>query len=241
MLAKSGNVRAQNQPREKRILSRSQHILVSDPRLPDFFDPNTFDGSDAQWYDWRNRLEYDNISLEEWKSISPSSDPNKSDILSVISGLTVGGTKIPVDWTCRGASVRTADRDSLHMLICEGVGEFKVQGWSDVEWRWVPEVDPDGDGDLADTDFVLDADGTGLHPERVPGVWYPYACGGFVVFGGVFAPGGPREFPRPWLDEAHFDLIPGLGRALKFTFTLYDSKGVIKDGRTFTHIVYLGD
>jgi prepilin-type N-terminal cleavage/methylation domain-containing protein len=29
--------------------------------------------------------------------------------------------------------------------------------------------------------------------------------------------------------------------AFKFTFTLYDSKGVIKQGRTFTHIVYLGD
>lgn len=27
--------------------------------------------------------------------------------------------------------------------------------------------------------------------------------------------------------------------AFKFTFTLYDSKGVIKNGRTFTHIVYL--
>ena len=29
--------------------------------------------------------------------------------------------------------------------------------------------------------------------------------------------------------------------AVKFTFTLYDSKGVIKDGRTFTHIVYIGE
>jgi prepilin-type N-terminal cleavage/methylation domain-containing protein len=29
-------------------------------------------------------------------------------------------------------------------------------------------------------------------------------------------------------------------RAFKFTFMLYDSKGVIKNGRTFTHIVYLG-
>ena len=27
--------------------------------------------------------------------------------------------------------------------------------------------------------------------------------------------------------------------AFKFTFTLYDSKGIIKNGRTFTHIVYL--
>jgi prepilin-type N-terminal cleavage/methylation domain-containing protein len=30
-------------------------------------------------------------------------------------------------------------------------------------------------------------------------------------------------------------------KALKFTFTLYDSKGIIRDGRTFTHIVYIGD
>jgi hypothetical protein len=33
--------------------------------------------------------------------------------------------------------------------------------------------------------------------------------------------------------------IPGLGRALKFTFTLYDSKGILQNGRTFTHIVFL--
>ncbi len=30
-------------------------------------------------------------------------------------------------------------------------------------------------------------------------------------------------------------------RAFRFTFTLYDSKGIIKNGRTFTHIVYLDD
>ena len=29
--------------------------------------------------------------------------------------------------------------------------------------------------------------------------------------------------------------------AFKFTFTLYDSKDIIKDGRKFTHIVYLGN
>jgi len=29
-------------------------------------------------------------------------------------------------------------------------------------------------------------------------------------------------------------------RAFKFTFTLYDSKGIIANGKTFTHIVYLG-
>ena len=29
--------------------------------------------------------------------------------------------------------------------------------------------------------------------------------------------------------------------AFKFTFTLYDSKGILENGRRFTHIVYLGD
>lgn len=30
-------------------------------------------------------------------------------------------------------------------------------------------------------------------------------------------------------------------RALKFTFKLYDSKGILKEGKLFTHIVYFGD
>jgi len=30
-------------------------------------------------------------------------------------------------------------------------------------------------------------------------------------------------------------------KAIKFTFTLYDSKRILKEGRRFTHIVYLGD
>ena len=30
-------------------------------------------------------------------------------------------------------------------------------------------------------------------------------------------------------------------RAFKFTFTLYDSRNIIENGRTFTHIVYLGN
>jgi prepilin-type N-terminal cleavage/methylation domain-containing protein len=41
------------------------------------------------------------------------------------------------------------------------------------------------------------------------------------------------------LDFGEYDRIST--SAFKFTFTLYDSKGVLKDGKTFTHIVYLGD
>jgi hypothetical protein len=120
------------------------------------------------------------------------------------------------------------------MLLCEGVGEFKIQGWYDAESRWVPEVDVDGDGDLTDrSDFFL---GT----NNVPGVLYPYRIAvpssvppdyGGVKIKGISYTGS--------LDETDFNRIPGLGRALKFTFTLFDSKGIIEQGRTFTHIVYL--
>jgi prepilin-type N-terminal cleavage/methylation domain-containing protein len=37
------------------------------------------------------------------------------------------------------------------------------------------------------------------------------------------------------------DTYPGFPPAFRFTFTLYDSKGIIKEGRTFTHTVYLGE
>jgi len=37
------------------------------------------------------------------------------------------------------------------------------------------------------------------------------------------------------------DYRTGSPTAFKFTFTIYDSKGIFKDGKTFTHIVYLAD
>jgi hypothetical protein len=113
------------------------------------------------------------------------------------------------------------------MLLCEGVGEFKIQGWYDAEQQWLPEVDPDGDGDLTDTHFY------GQDDPNTPGVLYPYPPYGGVKINNF------RSYPREEINEEYFDAIPGLGRALKFTFTLYDSKGIFKDGRTFTHIVYL--
>jgi len=46
----------------------------------------------------------------------------------------------------------------------------------------------------------------------------------------------------PKKDESEFDKYKVISsNAFKFTFTLYDSKGVLEDGKTFTHIVYLGD
>jgi len=71
-----------------------------------------------------------------------------------------------------------------------------------------------------------------------------------IQFVGWEYPGINFEFNqwRPVNDELENDIdfwnrndrkiVPS---ALKFTFKLYDSKGIIKNGKTFTHIVYLGD
>ena len=219
MLAKRGNFKAQVQDKTKRVLARSLHILTADPSLADFPNPNSL--SDTQWYDWNNLYEYDKISLESWKKIAWE---NKMNMLSAITDIQVDTSS--VSEAIRGVVVEPADANSIHMLLCEGVGELKIQGWYDVQQRWVPEVDPDGDGNLADTHFFLS------EPNRVPGVLYPYPPYGLINMNTI-------NYPRTQIDEAHFNAIPGLGRALKFTFTLYDSKGIIKKGMTFTHIVYL--
>jgi prepilin-type N-terminal cleavage/methylation domain-containing protein len=42
-----------------------------------------------------------------------------------------------------------------------------------------------------------------------------------------------------WLSVPNSRTVNDWPKALKFTFTLYDSKGILKDGSRFTHIVYL--
>ena len=218
MIAKKGNVSAEGQDRTKRVLARNLHILTNDPSLNNFPDFDNF--SDAQWYDWNNRYEYDKITLDGWKNISWQ---NKRDILSVETDIDVTGTT--VNKAVRGVNVDPADANSIHMLLCEGVGEFKIQGWYDAQQQWIPEVDPDGNGDLSDTHFFLN------DPNDVPGVLYPEPDGTVYI--------NNINYSRDLINEKNFNVIPGLGRALKFTFTLYDSKGIIKNGMTFTHIVYL--
>jgi prepilin-type N-terminal cleavage/methylation domain-containing protein len=234
MLAKRGNDRPEQQPREKRILARTQHILTADAALDDdASDPNTF-STDVDWYKWHNLLEYDKQTLEEWKNIPWQ---QKRDMLSVIIDIVITDAVLgpsKVDESVWGVHVDPADPCSIHVLLCEGVSEFKIQGWYEAQHRWLPEIDPDGDGFLTDSDFFLDASGKAIEPTQVPGVLYPYPPYGGVSISNV-------SYPHNRVNQENFNAIPGLGRALKFTFTLYDSKGIIKEGQTFTHIVYLED
>ncbi|MHC4499621.1 MAG: hypothetical protein ACYS21_10970, partial [Planctomycetota bacterium] len=210
---------AAEQNRVKRMLARSQHILTADELAIDFRYPGTL--GDVELDNWRNLTEYDKISLPEWKNMPWAS---KKVALATITGVNIQD-RIGEGW---GARIHPADPLSVHMLLCEGVGEFKIQGWYEVEQRWVPEVDW-GDGR---TDFPLYEDE--LDVVNAPGVLYPYPPYGAAKIPGMY-------YDPNFLTEEHFNEIPGLGRALKFTFTLYDSKGILEGGRTFTHIVYLDD
>jgi len=67
---------------------------------------------------------------------------------------------------------------------------------------------------------------------------------GLIMWFGLLTPSGfPVEDPGPpyiatWTPVTAEQYRP---KALKFTFKIYDSKGILKQGRTFTHIVYFGD
>ncbi len=218
--------RPQNQRPETRTLARVEHILVPPTAITNSGDPlGMSKWSDNQWRDWMSKTEYDLITLHGWDLIAPA---QKADILSVIGDTEVNAAPFTSQKckTAGGVTLDLAQPQSLYALLCRGVGHFEIQGWSDTELRWIPSVNPNGDASLTDdSDFLLK--GSDLDPNHIPGVWYPY--GPAVLRGSEY---------RDKLD-GNFNLTPGLGRALKFTFTLYDSRGLIKNGRTFTHIVYL--
>jgi hypothetical protein len=222
-----------------RVLARTQHILI--PPAPGSTDKplDTSKFTTQDWLAWNSQQEIDRISLEEWKRIRLA---EKINMLSVIGDITIkddaGNPLSTTPPEARGVLIDPAQPASIHSLFCRGVGQFMVQGWWDErgpdgiqKGSWIPEVDPNDDGKPDDSDFPLTKDKTDIDQENNPGLWYPR--GG----SNLRDPNDPNDAVP--LDEEHFNEIPGLGRALKFTFTLYDSRNVIKDGRIFTHIVYL--
>ena len=245
MLAKDGqDMAAQGQEPRTRVLARSQHIYtpgyicLTDPlspltqsAFPDYDGAATpLEARDDFSAATNNYFEYDTITDLDWLNIpwSNTAASTKSNMLEEITDINIFTTAVPSP-PRRGLQYDPDVPSTHHLVLSQGVGQFAVQGWSDQLQRWVPQVDPDGDGNYADTDFVLN--GSGVHSVSIPGILYPqkiYAMGSGV----------PAALVPP-LNQANFNDIPGLGRALKFTFTLYDSNQIFPEGKTFTHIIYL--
>lgn len=243
-------------PRD-RILLRTQHILTSDSDLDDWrvldFGPTT-ELMEQAFKKAYFALEYDKRTMAQWAEIPfyyQDGLGGKAAMLSIITGTGVGGTNMDEsEW---GPTYDINNPSQIHMLFSEGVGQFSIHGWyyddafnnsygkrNPPEYRWFPMLDLDlGDDDpLTNSDFVLN--GTDMHPDNVPGIVYSDAYDLHVMGPHPLVVGGSSpQFPRSLMDETNFNIIPGLGRALKFTFTLYDSRGIFEDGKIFTHIVYL--
>jgi prepilin-type N-terminal cleavage/methylation domain-containing protein len=202
-------------PEKGRLLAIRQHILTADPNFDKWPNANMSDfnssGAGGMLNEW---YEHDSLSLAQWKTIDWNSHGN-----------TIVGT-------CFGSRplIDMRDPNTFHKLMCEGVGSFTIQWayWDSADKRfyWFPSDDPDGDGSNADSHFS--------------------PCPVCNKFFGVYfnIPGSIST--SGWVDGLadgnNYNIYPA---AVKFTFRLYDSKGIIKEGgragRTFTHIVYLGE
>jgi prepilin-type N-terminal cleavage/methylation domain-containing protein len=250
-----------SQEASKRMLVRTQHILMPPTAIADPCDPLGMSGwTDAdgrRWKDWNgsalprgtpavlpSRAETDALSTQGWLFINPGV---KADIMSVIGDVEIeagmigpGVSSTKYQTAGGGVLVDSTQPATMYTVLSEGVGQFEVQGWTrvnrtdpnDRRCRWAPEVDPNGNGDLVDDcdfDLILDPNKPQeFHSPSTALLRYP---------------DGPLKWRtdkiKGSLRDRPFNDVPGLGRALKFTFTLYDSRGLIPKGRTFTHIVYL--
>ena len=204
------------------ILVRRQHISTADTDLNDWPNPNPAFFAASFIPFWNDTYEYDHISLSQWQALTNDLVNGSTDVNQIINA-------------CFGSrpTVTLADANTLHLLMAEKVGSFSVQ-WSYLFTNagqtyvyWWPSIDPDGNGDISDSDFSrMPTRPFGFYfntvdpPTPTNSYWFPYS--------------GATGFYYPAIK-------PAFPRALKFTFTLYDSRGVFKDGQTFTHIVYIGD
>lgn len=221
------------------LLSRRAHLLSSDmmltyPGVPFPFPDATTTGQFAATFIpyANNRSEYDQLSLTEWKNLMYV-QANCNQVL-LRSFVNLGGA---ADFEGR-PMIDMKKTDTLHLLLAEQISEFKVQ------WAYKSE------------DLVkIPATGeTFLENEAFVGInWWPNAdvddfgaAGGIndSDFGVYFnIPGGenlsdwyPVTACQSLLRRFSPTFVP---RALKFTFTVRDTKGLFPKGKTFTQIVYI--
>jgi prepilin-type N-terminal cleavage/methylation domain-containing protein len=217
--------------RRTRILARDQHIVTSDPDFggavayPDFPTITRLPAGGFVANDYlakENLLEYDSDGLLGWTH-APHDD--LYELLSACSGIRIYGN------TAGGLVIDSDMAADVHLTFVEGLNDLKIQAWYN-DSRWYPDT---GDvnsvtGKIEHSDFYVD------NPSDPTNIITNGVLGEIIVNGKVIS----NE-----LNGADSDLFlggfPGLGRALKFTFKLYDSRGFFRDGLTFTHIVYLGD
>jgi prepilin-type N-terminal cleavage/methylation domain-containing protein len=234
-----------------RVLSRRQHLSIANPdsgnRYAEF--PINTNGiltipatSNPVQNDW---LEHDTNSLSQWQAAVNDPINGPATVDNIITGCFGNAAAA---FSNNRPTVNLANANTLHLLMAEKVGSFAVQWVYEYkhqilpappisDYYWWPSIDPANNGIPANSDFGPSGMGRNafgfyfntVAPSSVTN-WSSYlGANGVYYFGG-------SAIPPNLVTEK-----PSFPRALKFTFTLYDSRGVFKDGQTFTHIVYIGD
>jgi type II secretory pathway pseudopilin PulG len=157
--------------------------------------------------------------------------PDMTDMTSPITDLS----ETPADVLSNNLNARpdTSSTD-VRSLLAQNVGSFEVE-WT---YGWVDSTAPDkilwwglgsslSDAVAAGTNFLY-PDGTPVPAGEAPAR--------IISINETLIPGPPPYYTVEWNTNNQL-YWP---KALKFTFTLYDSKGIIKNGRRFEHIVYIG-
>jgi len=224
--------------RSDRLLSRRTHILYSNPetglKLEPWPDFNNVDKKISDYY-VEDYYEHDTMLMADWKNPKSNNYSTVEEIYEkeIIPKVFVGGHP----------RIDKADAGTLHLLLCEEVSSFAVQ-WAywdeneddDLELCWFPNDNPNGGSSNNDSHFDIDnienEFGIYLNVSDVNDIditekdWYDIS-----------------QFKKEWDSFPLADnyMISDFPSALKFTFQIYDSKNVIEGGKTFTHIIYLGD
>ena len=218
----------------ERNLARRCHILTADDSLEEWPDGNNVGTSidnPGESGEFNEEYEHDSVPISRWKAL------DNTDF-----GATMGGMIIRTCIDNYPPLFDSRDPNTFGKLLCEGVSSFKIQWayWDRLlssdpyELRWFPGDNPDGDKLTNDSHFeAMDMKYGEITAEP--------------EFGSVFNVRGNQQM-NMWMPPGmlYYDQTDTFAdnffpNALKFTFTVYDSKGIIKGGRTFTHIVYLED
>lgn len=207
-----------------RLLARKQHILTADTDFNSWPDSNIANFSATFSSTFDNYYEHDFLSLSQWEALTNDASYGSTNVNQIIAACFISR---PV--------VDLIDTNDPHMLMAEKVGSFSVQ-WSYyyedtnglTHVYWWPSIDPAGTGTAAYSDF-----GTSGMNNTAFGFYFntsaqPSSVTNWFLYGGA--------------QGAYYPAVkPAFPQALKFTFKLYDSRGVFRDGQTFTHIIYIGD
>ncbi|MHC4621582.1 MAG: type II secretion system protein, partial [Planctomycetota bacterium] len=125
-------IAAPNQPHERRMLARTQHILTADASVGDciftndegdFIDPAAL--TDNELRQWHREREHDRISLEQWMNIpllKKVGQDYEPDLLAYALTFITQTAVVPELKDKIGGAL--IENESLHTLLCEGVGEF---------------------------------------------------------------------------------------------------------------------